>query len=101
MLGDLIQARINEIGITQNDAAKLIGISRAQLGCYLSNKKVPGALMLKRIALALKVSTDELLEIHLEYEIDKKLLRQMSYLEKEDQGKILEYVEYLNWKKTK
>ena len=62
-LGDKIKARIEEMGLSQKDAAQAIGISQQRLGNYAQDTRKPNVIILIKIARALGVSTDWLLGV--------------------------------------
>lgn len=56
-----IQKRRKEIGLTQEDLADKVGISRAYMGYIEQGRNVPSLQKLEKIAKALKVSLSDLL----------------------------------------
>ena len=56
-----VRARIGELGISQAEAARRVGIGQPQLNDYLTGKKSPGLDVLERIAEGLKTTAARLL----------------------------------------
>lgn len=63
-VGARIRQRIAEMGITQADVARALGISQQRLGNYVNGKRPPDIETLVKVAKALNVSTDWLLGIN-------------------------------------
>lgn len=61
VLGDTIRALRKQAGMTQEQLAEAAGIHRVNLAQYETGKVVPGAVALSRIAEALHVSSNILL----------------------------------------
>ncbi len=63
MISDRIKEAINNKGISQSDVADKAGISRQQFSKYYHGEAIPRSDALAKIAVALGVSSDYLLEI--------------------------------------
>lgn len=60
-IGERIKQVRQFLGYTQNDLAKLAGISRVSISNYERNSRIPDSSSLKQIAIALNTTTDYLL----------------------------------------
>ena len=61
MLGERISALLQDRGMTQRELAEKVGTTEASVSRYLKNGRMPKADVLWKIAQALGVTTDELL----------------------------------------
>jgi transcriptional regulator with XRE-family HTH domain len=61
LLGKRIQKRRNQLGLTQEDVAYKVDISRAYMGYIEQGRNVPSLEVLEKIARVLKVQTKDLL----------------------------------------
>jgi len=61
VLGKKVQKRRKELGLTQEDVAYKVGISRAYMGYIEQGRNIPSLEMLERIARVLRVKTKDLL----------------------------------------
>lgn len=103
MLGRNIKRVLERQGKSQRDIAKEVGITEASLSRYINNVRVPRATVLQKIADALGVTTDQLLQeeetnydrirIRIQkYNYTQMLEETVSMLkEKEDKKEFLEY----------
>ena len=106
MLGRNIKRALERQGKSQSDFAKEVGITEASLSRYINNVRVPRATVLQKIAYALGVTTDQLLQEEQEEETnyDRLRIRVQKYnytqmleeivsmlKEKEDKKEFLEY----------
>ena len=60
-LGKRFKKYRQKVGLTQKEAAKLIGINSYQLGNYETNRSEPSIAILKGMSKAYKVSVDDLI----------------------------------------
>jgi len=58
VLGKKIQRKRNEIGLTQEELADKVGISRAYMGYIEQGRNAPSLEILSKIARILKISID-------------------------------------------
>lgn len=63
-LGETIKALRQEKGLTQPQLAKLLGVSNGIISIWENNVNEPKATYIKRLALVLEVSADDLLGIN-------------------------------------
>ena len=61
MIGENIKRLLKENGYTQKDLAKRTGLTESTISHYVNNQREPNLEALKRLALALGVSVDELI----------------------------------------
>lgn len=59
--GRRLTARITELGLTQTDVCKLTGISNSHLSQCMRGDHMPGAYNVAKLAKALGVTTDDLI----------------------------------------
>ncbi len=62
-LGETIKELRIEKGLTQPELAKLVGVSKGMISIWENNVNEPKASFIKRLAVALEVSADYLLDI--------------------------------------
>lgn len=60
-IGNKVKKRRTSLGLTQEELAEKVGISRAYMGFVEQGRNVPTLETLEKIARALKVKTSELL----------------------------------------
>ena len=63
-LGETIKALRLEKGLTQPQLAREVGVSNGMISVWENNINEPKASYIKRLALALDVSADDLLGLH-------------------------------------
>lgn len=79
-IGKRIQARLDELEISQAELAKRIGCSKKLINQYVKGISVPPVDRIVEIAKALGCSTDELLgHSHVSYDRDMALKKVMNY----------------------
>ena len=70
-LGKRFKKYRQKVGLTQKDAAELIGINSYQLGNYETNRSEPSIAILKGMSKAYKVSVDDLIGNNIPETTDK------------------------------
>ena len=59
--GRRLKARMEEFEMTQTELSKLTGIAQPDISVYISGKIVPSAITVVKLARALNMTTDELI----------------------------------------
>ena len=86
-LGERIKKARKDLGMSQTDLANRVGLSYAQIGRYETKNTQPQTEILKKIAEALEVSVDHLLNGSKEEQVqnrlsDEELIEQFKAVEK-------------------
>lgn len=99
-LGQLIERYRKQANISQKQLAAKIGVTPNSVSLYESDKREPGVDVLRKIAIALRITGDELFGLDRsditalnDYECD--LLRRIRKLNKTGQDRLLEYSSFL------
>ena len=61
MLGERLRTFRQRKRLTQEELAKIIGVTRQTIAKWENNERVPDALMAKKLAKELRITADELL----------------------------------------
>lgn len=61
-LGNNISDHLNELGMSQRDLAKAVGVNEVSMSRYVTGVRIPKAPVLARIAIALHTTSEELMD---------------------------------------
>lgn len=100
-IGDKIKKRIEELGLSFEQAAKKCGIKKATLYSYAVNRSIPTIINLKKIAEGLNISIDELLKEEEDFEEIMKdpelkiMFEKVGQLTPEARKSILDFINFV------
>ena len=61
-MGEKLKALRHSAKLKQKDVAEILGVTKSAVGMWECDKRTPNIIMLKKLAQAFNVTTDELLE---------------------------------------
>lgn len=104
MIGNKIKKLREELGINQEDLAKRINVSASSVAMYETNKRQPNYETLTKLADLFNVSTDYLLGITTERNIEINIAQSGGLdtegLSDEELEEVKKQIEYMKWKKN-